>query len=328
MHGHHSHGHHHHHHGHGADHRHHDHTSAWEGGDLRLLTWAIGLNIVLVLGEYTFGWLADSLALMADATHNLSDVMSLILAWIAMHLARKRPDPQFTYGLGGGTIMASLVNGIILLVIAALLGWAAFERFQVFLGREDHAHAEISTDLMIWVAAAAAILNIITALLFHRSQAKDLNLRGVYIHMMADAAVSVGVIVAALGISATGWKWIDPAFTLLIVVALVYATYSLLMESFRLILSAVPRQIEANKVKAYLESLPGVTAVHDFHVWALSTREVALTAHLVIPAGHPGDKFLADTAQTLAKEYGIVHSTLQIETSPHEVPCGLDGHTH
>lgn len=182
--------------------------------------------------------------------------------------------------------------------------------------------------MMVWVAAIAMVLNFATAWLFHRSQAKDLNLKGVYIHMIVDAAVSLGVVVAALGIDFTGWTWIDPAFTLLIVVALFYATYSLVLEGGRLMLLAVPQQISANRVREYLLGLNGVSAVHDFHVWALSTREVAMTAHLVMPAGHPGDTFLAETSAVLADKYGIVHCTLQIEVSPHVVPCALDGHSH
>jgi len=329
------HGHHHHHshshsHSHGDDARHHDHTSEWTAasGDKRMLVWAIVLNFILVIGEYTFGYLADSLALMADASHNLSDCMSLVLAWVAMMLAQKRPDTRFTYGLGSGTILASLINGVILLIIAVMLGFSAFERLNVFLGHDTHEHSQISTGLMVWVALIAAVLNIATALLFHRSRAKDLNLKGVYIHMMADAAVSIGVVVAALGIEFTGWNWIDPAFTLLIVVALFYATYSLTMEGLRLLMAAVPAHINAGKVRDYLMTLPNVETVHDFHIWALSTREVAMTAHLIMPSGHPGDKFLADTAAELRDKYGIVHATIQIETSPHEVHCALDGHTH
>ncbi len=324
----------HNHHGHGcdnhthpADARHHDHTASWQGGDFRALTIAIILNVILVIGEYTFGWISGSLALMADASHNLSDCMSLVLAWLAMRLAVKRPDTRFTYGLGGSTIMVSFINGIILLIIGAMLGWHAFERLVEFVHHDHHSHGDISTTTMAWVAGIAAILNIATAWLFHRSQAKDINLRGVYIHMMVDAAVSIGVVIAALGIEFTGWLWIDPAFTMLIVVALVYATYSLVAEGFRLLLQAVPQHIKADKVRQYLMALPGVTTVHDFHVWALSTREVAMTAHLVMPDGHPGDQFLADAATHLQTEFGIVHSTLQIETSPHQVHCSLDGHT-
>ena len=312
---------------HAHDPRHHDHTASWEGGDFRALTLAIILNFVLVVGEYTFGYMAGSLALMADASHNLSDCMSLALAWMAMRLAAKRPDTRFTYGLGSSTIMVSLINGIILLVIGAMLGWSAFERLMEFIHHSEHDHGAISTDTMVWVAGIAAVLNIATAWLFHRSQAKDINLRGVYIHMIVDAAVSLGVVFAALGIEFTGWTWIDPAFTMLIVVALFYATYSLVAEGFRLLLQAVPQHIKAENVRQYLLGLPNVAAVHDFHVWALSTREVAMTAHLVMPSGHPGDQFLADTAAHLQAEFGIVHSTLQIEVSPHDVHGALDGHT-
>lgn len=322
----HSHNHHH----HGDDARHHEHNSEWLSAtrDHRALLIALVLNLALVFGEAIFGWIAGSLALLADASHNLSDCMSLLLAWIAMRLAQKRPDRRFTYGLGGGTILATTINGIILIVIAGFLAFSAYERLEHFLSPHEADTHEISTGIMLWVALAAAILNIATAWLFQRSRAKDINLQGVYIHMMVDAAVSLGVVVAALGIDSTGWTWIDPAFTLIIVVAMGYATYSLLMESFRLLLQAVPQHIDANAVLAYLKALPGVEDVHDFHIWAISTREVALTAHLIMPTGHPGDKFLAEAATALASKFDVVHPTLQIETSPHEVPCALDGHTH
>lgn len=318
-------------HQHGHDHRHHQHNSEWLNAtrDHRALLIALGLNLLLVAGEAIFGWISGSLALLADASHNLSDCMSLMLAWIAMRLATKRPDRRFTYGLGGSTILVTTLNGLVLLAIAGFLGFSAYERLEHFLHPEAHEHAhDISTDLMLWVALTAAILNIATAWLFQRSRAKDINLQGVYIHMIVDAAVSLGVVVTALGIDSTGWKWLDPAMTLVIVLALGYATFSLLAESFRLMLQAVPKHIDASGVLTYLKSLPGVGEVHDFHIWALSTREVALTAHLVIPSGHPGDKFLADASMQLAEKYGVVHTTLQIETSPHEVPCALDGHTH
>lgn len=318
-------------HSHGHDHRHHNHTSEWLNAtrDHRALVIALVLNLLLVAGEAIFGWISNSLALLADASHNLSDCLSLLLAWIAMRLAQKRPDRRFTYGLGSGTILATTVNGIILVIIAGFLGFSAYERLDHFLHPEADAHAQhISTDIMLWVALVAAVLNIATAWLFQRSRAKDINLQGVYIHMIVDAAVSLGVVFAALGIEGTGWNWIDPAFTLVIVTALAYATYSLLAESFRLLLQAVPKHIDDKAVLNYLKSLQGVQAVHDFHIWALSTREVALTAHLIIPSGHPGDHFLADAAKALAEKFGVVHTTLQIETSPHEVPCTLDGHTH
>lgn len=315
----------------GHDHRHHEHNSEWlkASRDHRALLIALALNFSLVVGEALFGWISGSLALLADASHNLSDCMSLLLAWVAMRLASKRPDRRFTYGLGGGTILVTSVNGVILLIIAGFLGFSAYERLHHFLHpeAEEHLH-DISTGMMMWVAGVAAVLNIATAWLFQRSRAKDLNLQGVYIHMIVDAAVSIGVVVTALGIESTGWQWLDPAITLIIVVALGYATFSLLAESLRLLLQAVPRHIDSTGVLDFLKQLPGVTEVHDFHIWALSTREVALTAHLVIPTGHPGDKFLADTAQKLAETFGVVHTTLQIETSPHEVPCALDGHTH
>lgn len=317
--------------GHGHDHRHHEHNSEWLNAtrDHRALLIALALNLFLVIGEAGFGWISGSLALMADASHNLSDCMSLLLAWIAMRLATKRPDRRYTYGLGGGTILATSVNGVVLIIIAALLGYSAYERLEHFLhpDLDEHAH-EVSTGIMLWVALAAALLNIATAWLFQRSRAKDINLQGVYIHMIVDAAVSLGVVITALGIEETGWQWLDPALTLVIVIALGYATFSLLAESFRLLLQAVPRHIDATGVLAHLRGLPGVTEVHDFHIWALSTREVALTAHLIIPAGHPGDKFLAEAAKELAEKFSVVHTTLQIETSPHEVPCALDGHTH
>jgi cobalt-zinc-cadmium efflux system protein len=328
----HFHSHDHHGHNHGHDHRHHDHASAWTAAtrDQGALVLAIGLNLLLVAGEFVFGWISGSLALIADAAHNLSDCMTLMLAWLAMWLAQKKPNRRYTYGLGGSTILATTINGVILIVIAGFLAFSAYERLLPYID-SDHAHEhthEISTGLMMSVALVAAVLNIATAWLFNRSRRKDINLQGVYIHMIIDAAVSVGVVFTALGIESTGWTWLDPTVTIVIVLALGYATYSLLTESFKLLLQAVPQHIDAEAALAHLKTLPNVTAVHDFHVWALSTREVAMTAHLIMPAGHPGDAFLAETAKAMAEKFGIVHTTLQIETSPHEVPCALDGHTH
>lgn len=317
-------------HDHGHDHRHHGHNHAWLSAtrDHRALLLALALNLVLVAGEVVFGLLANSLALLADAAHNFSDCLSILLAWIAMRLATLPPNKRYTFGLSGGTILASTINAITLLAIAAFLAFSAYERIALYF-HPDHEHAtDISTSIMLWVALVAAGLNIATAWLFHRSRSKDINLQGVYIHMVVDAAVSLGVVVAALGIKNTGWTWLDPAFSLVIVVALGYATYSLLTESVRLLLKAVPKHIDDEAVLAYLKSLGGVTAVHDFHIWAISTREVALSAHLVMPTGHPGDAFLADVAKDLAQKFGVVHPTLQIETDPHHVPCALDGHTH
>jgi len=299
-------------------HAHHDHAGHAHGPRVetgRAFAIGVALNIAFVVVEVVFGLLADSLALLADAAHNLSDVLGLLLAWGAASLARRAPSDRFTYGLRGSTIMAALANAALLLLACGAIGWEAVGRF----GRAEPP----SGTLMIWVALAGVAVNAATAALFLRDRKRDLNVRGAYLHMVADAAVSLGVALAGVAILATGLAWIDPVVSLTVVAVIVLATWGLLRDSLRLSLHAVPGDVELPAVRGYLASLPGVTEVHDLHIWAMSTTETALTAHIVMPAGHPGDAFLNELCRTLYARYGIHHATVQIEMGDSGVVCEL-----
>ena len=278
---------------------------------------AIGvtLNAGFVLIEWAFGVLANSLALIADASHNLGDVLGLLLAWGAAALARRLPSPRFTYGLRSSTILAALANAALLLVITGGIAWEAILRF-----REP---AAIDAPVVIWVAALGIAVNTATALLFMSGRKQDLNLRGAYLHMAADAAVSLGVVVAGLLTLATGWTWLDPVVSLVIVAVILLGTWGLLRDATRLALHAVPEGVDPASVRQFLSRQHGVKEVHDLHIWGMSTTETALTAHLVMPGGHPGDTFIADLADRIDHEFGIAHATLQVETGSGSQPCAL-----
>jgi cobalt-zinc-cadmium efflux system protein len=266
---------------------------------------AIVLNLLFVMVEATFGLLTDSMALLADAGHNLSDVLGLVIAWAGAFLARRPPSRRFTYGLRGSTILAALLNALLLLVAVGAIAWEAIER----LG----APQPVPGKVMMAVAGVGIVVNGLTALLFARGRNSDINIRGAFLHMTADAAVSGGVVIAGLLILYTGADWIDPAVSLAIVAVIVAGTWGLLRESIRMSLDAVPASIDIAEVEEDLGSLPGVSRVHDLHVWPLSTTETALTAHLVMPAGHPGDAFLHRLQDRMHSHFGIQHSTIQIE---------------
>ena len=278
---------------------------------------AIGvvLNAGFVLVEWTFGVLANSLALVADASHNLGDVLGLLLAWGAATLARRRPSPRFTYGLRSSTILAALANAALLLVITGGIAWEAILRFR--------SPASIDAPVVIWVAALGILINAATALLFLSGRKQDLNLRGAYLHMAADAGVSLGVVVAGLLTLATGWSWLDPVVSLAIVALILIGTWGLLRDATRLALHAVPEGVNPADVRRFLGRQPGVQDVHDLHIWGMSTTETALTAHLVMPGGHPGDGFIAELADRMARDFGIAHATLQVETGSGAQPCAL-----
>jgi cobalt-zinc-cadmium efflux system protein len=278
---------------------------------------AIGciLNVGFVIAEWLFGAMAHSLALMADAVHNLGDVLALVLAWVAAGLARRPPSERFTYGLRGSSILAALVNGGALLVITGGLGWEALRRL-------PHPDA-VEGGTVIGVALAGVVVNGVTALLFMQGGRKDLNMRGVYLHMVADAAVSLAVAIAGVGVLFTGWNWLDPALTLIVSAVILWGSWDLLRQSIRLALQAVPAGIETTSVRDLLAGLPGVSEVHDLHIWAMSTSENALTAHLVMPSGHPGDGFLHDACGLLEQRFGIHHATLQIEVANTGAACAL-----
>ena len=265
----------------------------------------IALNVSYVLVEAVFGALSHSLALVADAGHNLSDVLSLLLAWGASRLSQMQPTKRYTYGLRSSSILASLINAIILLIAMGAIAWEAIRRF--------NQPQEIPGGTVMAVAAFGVVINAATALLFVKGRESDLNIKGAFLHMAADAGVSLGVVIAGFAIIRTGLYWIDPLTSLIIVAIIAIGTWGLLRDSARLALHAVPPNIDANKVKAYLAALPKVVGVHDLHIWPMSTTETALTAHLEMPDGDRGDEFLHDICQHLHDHFKIEHCTIQIE---------------
>ncbi|MGY2047912.1 cation diffusion facilitator family transporter [Methylobacterium sp. JK268] len=292
------------HHGHGRHHHGQGHVHApAEFG--RAFAIGIALNTGFVLVEGLFGVLSDSVALLADAGHNLSDVLGLVVAWVAAVLARRAPSPRFTYGLRGSSILAALFNAVFLLVAVGAVAWEAILRLS---DPPPVAGATVITVALIGIA-----INGVTAWLFASGRKDDINIRGAYLHMVADAAVSAGVVIAGIVIVFTGWTWLDPLVSLAIVAVIVVGTWGLLRDSVTLSLAAVPPGIDPVAVRACLSERPGVAEVHDLHVWAMSTTETALTAHLVMLAGHPGNPFLAECAQVLRARFGIAHVTLQVE---------------
>jgi cobalt-zinc-cadmium efflux system protein len=274
----------------------------------------ISLNLIFVAAEFTYGVLANSVALMADAGHNLSDVLGLAIAWIASVLSKRAPSTRYTYGLGGSSILAALFNAMLLLVAVGAIAWEAVLRL-------FHPEPVASGTVMV-VATGGIIVNGVTAWLFASGRKGDLNIRGAFLHIVADAAVSAGVVIAGLVILYTDWFWLDPLTSLVIVGVIVWGTWSLLRDSLAMSVDAVPASIDPQAVRNYLSSCTGVTAVHDLHIWPLSTTDSALTAHLVFPGGHPGDEFLLTTATELRQRFGIGHTTLQIEISE-ETACHL-----
>ncbi|ACA18319.1 cation diffusion facilitator family transporter [Methylobacterium sp. 4-46] len=293
----------HHHHDHGHHHGHgHVHAPAEFG---RAFAIGVALNTGFVLVEAVFGVLSDSVALLADAGHNLSDVLGLLIAWAAAVLARRAPSARFTYGLRGSSILAALFNAVFLLVAVGAIAWEAILRFAD--------PPPVAGGTVITVALIGIAINGFTAWLFASGRKGDLNIRGAYLHMVADAAVSAGVVLAGLAIVLTGWTWIDPLVSLVIVAVIVAGTWGLLRDSVTMSLAAVPPGIDPVAVRRCLAERPGVAEVHDLHVWSMSTTETALTAHLVMPAGHPGNHFLAECGQVLRERFGIAHATLQVE---------------
>jgi cobalt-zinc-cadmium efflux system protein len=301
----HNHDHHHHDHGHSHSHGHVGHSHA---PDHFGFAFAVGvtLNTVFVIAELVFGYAANSLALISDAVHNFSDVISLLLAWAALWLARKQPTQQHTYGYRRASILAALVNAGLLLIAVGGIAVEAINRIQQ--------PAAVAGWTVVLVAALGILVNGGTALLFMRGRHGDLNIRGAYLHMAADAGVSFGVVVAAFLIMATGWLWVDPAISLCIAAVVLASGWGLARDSVNLALDGVPKGIELAKVKDYLVTLEGVTELHDLHIWAMSTNETALTAHLVRPAGF-NDAFLHGVCEELSHRFNIHHATLQIEAS-------------
>jgi cobalt-zinc-cadmium efflux system protein len=309
-----SHVHDHHDHDHNAHERHahdpggHVHAPASFGAAFAV---GIALNTAFVIAEGILGYASNSMALVADAGHNLSDVLGLIVAWIAVILSKRAPSARYTYGLRGSSILAALFNAMFLLVAVGAIAWEALQRL---------IHPEPVAGVTVMVVAGAGILvNGITAYLFASGRKGDLNIRGAYLHMAADAAVSTGVVVAGLVIMFTGWEWLDPLTSLVVSAIIVWGTWSLLRDSMAMSLDAVPPGIDPDAVRQFLESRKGVVQVHDLHIWPMSTTEVALTCHMVVPGDAPGDRFLMEVCRSLKKEFGIQHATLQVESDP-----GLD----
>jgi cobalt-zinc-cadmium efflux system protein len=284
----------------GHHHHHHAHDFGW--------AFAIGiaLNLGFVAIETAYGFMANSMALLADAGHNLSDVLGLAVAWAAAILSKRPPTRRFSYGLRASSILAALANAVILLIAVAFIAYNAVFRLII---------PDLVEGGTVTIVAAIGIgVNVATALMFARGRRNDLNIRGAYLHMVADALVSAGVVVAGIAIEATGWLWIDPVTSLVVVVVIVLASADMFRDSLTMALAGVPRGIDPDAVEAQLLARPGVVRIHDLHIWPMSTTEFALTAHLVMPAGFPGDAFLTGCADGVAHHFGITHTTFQIET--------------
>lgn len=266
----------------------------------------IALNVAFVVTEAGFGVLSRSTALLADAAHNLSDVLGLALAWGATRLAQRRPTSRLTYGMRRSTQLAALASALLLLFAVGGVTWEAVERLS--------APPEVEGRTMMIVAAIGVGVNALSALLFLRDQRRDVNVRAAFVHLLADALVSVGVVVAGLALSLTGWRWLDPAVSLVISAVILASTWGVLRESLHLSLDGVPGHIDLEAVRGHLAALPGVREVHDLHVWAMSTTEVALTAHLVLDWPDREPAFLATLEGELERRFGIGHATVQLES--------------
>lgn len=278
----------------------------------------ISLNIVFVAIEAFYGWKINSLALLADAGHNLSDVAGLVLAWGGALAGKLRPNSRHTYGWRRGTILAAFANALLLLVAMGALVWEAVGRL---MSPEPVAGSDGVTIMV--VAGVGIVINTVTALLFMRGREKDLNIQGAFLHMAADALVSAGVVVAGALTLWMGWTWLDPVVSLLIAAVILWGTWNLFKRSFHLLFDGVPDGVDPQAVLDYLAGLPGISRVHDLHIWAMDTSQVAMTAHLVMPHGHVDDGFLRDATEQLHERFEIAHATLQVVNVPFTEPCGV-----
>jgi cobalt-zinc-cadmium efflux system protein len=308
-------------HRHDHDHGHHHGQVAGQGSVFAI---AVLLNAGFVAIEFFFGFASNSSALLADASHNLSDVLGLLLSWGAIALARRAPSGSFTYGLRGASIFAALGNALLLLATCAFIGWEAIQRLS---------HPEPVAGLLVCgVAAIGVLVNGLSAWLLMKGSRRDLNVRGAYLHMASDAAISLGVVAAGLVILWKGWLWLDPALSLAIVAVTVLGTWAMFRETVRLALDAAPAHIDCDVVEAYLKAREGVEGVHDLHVWAIGTTETALTARLVIPAGQPDDAVIDAIQRGLHERFDIGHSTLQVVRGLPDRACALlrteESHAH
>jgi cobalt-zinc-cadmium efflux system protein len=302
-------------HSHGHSHAHaHGHHHPAPGSHDRAFAIGAGINLAFALAEIGFGFAANSVALIADAVHNLGDVLGLLLGWSAVWLHRRPPTQRRTYGWGRFSIAAALANAAILLVSVGAIGIEAVHRL--------HDSAPVASTTVMAVAAIGILVNGGSALLFLRGRHGDLNIRTQYLHLAADAAVSLGVVLAALAMRLTGWGWLDPLTSLLIAVVIAHGTWAALREAADLAMDAVPAGVSQVAVRDWLQALPGVTEVHDLHIWALSTTETALTAHLVYDDA-PEDRRPHDLAAELRRRFGIGHATVQIESDADAALCRL-----
>lgn len=274
----------------------------------------IAVNVAFVVIEVFYGWRADSLALLADAGHNLGDVLGLVLAWAGAFAGRLAPDERHTWGWKRASILAAFANALLLLVAMGSLAWAAVGRLE--------APQAMQPLTVMGVAVVGIVVNLGTALLFMRGRHDDINIRGAFLHMAADAAVSAGVVGAGALVLWQGWLWVDPVASLVIAAVILLSTWQLFRDSLHLMFDGVPRSIDLDAVRAELEALPGVDCVHDLHVWASGTTEVVLTAHVVTPAGHPDDAFFREAAARMKERFAIGHVTLQASTEPVMPACG------
>jgi cobalt-zinc-cadmium efflux system protein len=312
-----------------ANHEHHDHAhSGNHGGHNHSgrghshapssfgAAFAIGtaLNLGFVVAEVVYGITAGSVALLADAGHNFSDVLGLLIAWGAMILTKRKPSRRYTYGLRSSSILAAFLNALLLIVATTIIAVEA-------IGRIGHPQSVQGLTVMA-VAGAGILVNGITALLFMSGRKGDLNIKATFLHMAADAGLAAGVVVAGFLILKTGLTWIDPVVSLVIVLVIAVGTWGLLRDSVNMSLHAVPPRCDPDAIGAFLRAHDRVAAIHDLHVWPMSTTETALTVHLLIPTGYPGDDFAADIAEALKKKFSIAHATIQIETDP-EVDCAV-----
>lgn len=308
-----SHSHSHSHHGH--DHHGHNHGSIDYNKSFII---GIALNVTYIVVEVIYGLMVNSLALLADAGHNLSDVLGLLIAWAATYLVKRKPTKTHTYGFKKSSILAAFVNSLILLVAIGGIVWEAIGRFTD--------PQPIQGEVIMIVAGIGVIINTFTALLFVKGKEKDINIRGAFLHMAADAAISLGVVIAGLVIMMTNLVWIDPIVSIVIAVIIFFGTWSLLKESTNLALDAIPKSVDRLEIEDFLENIDGVEEVHDLHIWAMSTTENALTVHLIMPNATVNDDFTTNVAKRLEDQFHIHHTTLQIENGNGDVECKSNCH--
>lgn len=291
----------------------HEHTHTIPHG--KAFAIGIGLNLIFVAVEVFYGLLANSSALLADAGHNASDVLGLVFAWTAAWLATIKPKGKYTYGLRKTTILVSILNAILLFGAVAAIGWDA-------IGKLQNPQPVGGKQVMI-VAGIGVVINTFTALLFMKGQKHDLNIRAAFLHMAADAAVSLGVVISGLLILLTGKNWIDPVMSFIIIAVILWGTWQLFSDSVNLALDAVPKNIDVEKVRNFIAAKNGVENLHDLHIWAMSTTQIALTAHLVMPGGND-DRFITTLQNELKEKFNIGHTTFQIENRNLEQNCDTD----